>query len=94
MGWRDWLDVHKLKYMRVRSRTGADVGSVMVTGKKYDPAKSVGLGVGGVMFMGYLYPSGLIYGLISGLLYKSASGLAWGPHYAYYFAFYLLIDTS
>ena len=47
-----------------------------------------------VTFTGYVYLYELIYGLISGLLYESASGLAWGPHYAYYFAFYLLIDTS
>ena len=33
--------------MRARSRTGADVGSVTVTGKKYDSVKSVELGVGG-----------------------------------------------
>ena len=46
------------------------------------------------MFMGYVYLYRLIYWLISGLLYESASGLAWGPHYAYYFDFYLLIDTS
>ena len=46
------------------------------------------------MFTGYVYLYGLIYGLISGLLYKSASGLAWEPHYAYYFTFSLLIDTS
>ena len=47
-----------------------------------------------VMFTGYVYLYRLIYWLISGLLYESASGLAWGPHYAYYFTFYLLIDTS
>ena len=47
-----------------------------------------------VMFTGYVYLYGLIYWLISGLLYESTSGLAWGPHYAYYFVFYLLIDTS
>ena len=47
-----------------------------------------------VTFTGYVYLYGLIYWLISGLLYESASGLAWGPHYAYYFAFYLLISTS
>ena len=47
-----------------------------------------------VTFTGYVYLYRLIYGLISGLLYESASGLAWGPHYAHYFAFYLLIDTS
>ena len=34
--------------MRARSRTGADVGSVMVMGKKYNSSKSVGLGVGGM----------------------------------------------
>ena len=44
----------------------------------------------GVTFTGYVYLYGLIYWLISGLLYESASGLAWGPHYAYYFAFYFL----
>jgi hypothetical protein len=38
--------------MRARSRTGADVGSVMVTRKKYDSAKSVGLGVGGMKMAG------------------------------------------
>ena len=43
-----------------------------------------------VTFMGYVYLYRLIYWLISGLLYKSASGLAWGPHYAYYIAFYLI----
>ena len=47
-----------------------------------------------VMFTGYVYLYGLIYGPISGLLYESTLGLAWGPHYAYYFTFYLLIDTS
>jgi hypothetical protein len=46
------LDAHKLKYMRARSRTGADVGSVTVMGKKYDSAKSVGLGVGGMKMVG------------------------------------------
>jgi hypothetical protein len=38
--------------MSVRSRTGADVGSVMVNGKKYDSAKSVGLGVCGIKMAG------------------------------------------
>ena len=38
-----------------------------------------GRGWGCVMFMSYLYLSGLIYGLISGLLYESTSGLAWDP---------------
>ena len=38
--------------MRARSRTGADVGSAMVTGKKYNSAKSVGLGVGGMKMAG------------------------------------------
>jgi hypothetical protein len=38
--------------MRARSRTGVDVGSVMVMGKKYDSAKSVGLGVGGMKMAG------------------------------------------
>ena len=47
-----------------------------------------------VTFMGYVYLYRLIYWLISGLLYESASGLAWGPHYAYNFVLYLLIDTS
>ena len=46
-----------------------------------------------VTFTGYVYLYRLIYCLISGLLYESASGLAWGPHYVYYFVFYLLIDT-
>ena len=35
-----------------------------------------------VTFTGYVYLYGLIYWLISGLLYKSALGLAWGPYYA------------
>ena len=52
VGWRDQLDARKLKYISVRSRTGADVGSVMVTGKKYNLAKSVGLGVGGMKMAG------------------------------------------
>ena len=52
MGWRDWLDACKLKYMRARSRTGVDAGSVMVMGKKYDSAESVGLGVGGMKMAG------------------------------------------
>ena len=52
MGQQDWLDACKLKYMRVRLRTGADVGSVMVTGKKYNSAKSVRLGVGGMKMAG------------------------------------------
>ena len=47
-----------------------------------------------VTFTGCVYLYGLIYWLISGLLYESASGLAWGPHYAYYFTVYLLISTS
>ena len=51
-GWQDQLDAHKLKYMRARLRTGADVGSVTVTGKKYDSAESVGLGVGGMKMAG------------------------------------------
>jgi hypothetical protein len=38
--------------MRARSRTGADVRSVMVTGKKYDSAESVGLEVGGMKMAG------------------------------------------
>ena len=38
--------------MRARLRTGADMGSVMVTGKKYDLAESVGLGVGGMKMAG------------------------------------------
>ena len=52
VGWQDWLDARKLKYMRARLRTGADMGSAMVTGKKYDSAKSVGLGVGGMKMAG------------------------------------------
>jgi hypothetical protein len=40
--------------MRVRLRTRADVGSVMVTGKKYDLAKLVGLGVGGMKMAGVM----------------------------------------
>ena len=52
VGWQDRLDAHKLKYIRVRSRTGADAGSVMVTGKKYDSAELVGLGVGGMKMAG------------------------------------------
>jgi hypothetical protein len=51
-GWQDWLDARKLKYMRARSRTRADVGSVMVMGKKYNSAESVGLGVGGIKMAG------------------------------------------
>jgi hypothetical protein len=51
-GWRDRLDACKLKYMRARSRTGADVGSVTVTGKKYDSTELVGLGVGGMKMAG------------------------------------------
>ena len=51
-GWWDRLDAHKLKYMRARSRTGAYVGLVMVTGKKYDSDESVGLGVGGMKMAG------------------------------------------
>ena len=47
-----------------------------------------------VTFIGYVYLYRLIYWLISGLLYESTSGSAWGPHYAYYFTFYSLIDTS
>jgi hypothetical protein len=50
--WRDWLDACKLKYISARSRTGADVGSVMVMGKKYDSAELVGLGVGGMKMAG------------------------------------------
>ena len=46
-GWQDWLDARKLKYMRARLRTGVDVGSVTVRGKKYNSAELVGLGVGG-----------------------------------------------
>jgi hypothetical protein len=38
--------------MRVRLRTGVDVRSVMVMGKKYDSAESVGLGVGGMKIAG------------------------------------------
>ena len=38
--------------MRARLRTGADMGSVTVTGKKYDSAESVGLGVGGMKMAG------------------------------------------
>ena len=38
--------------MRARSRTGADVGSAVVMGKKYDSAKLVGLGVGGMKMAG------------------------------------------
>ena len=34
--------------MRARSRTGSDVGSVVVMGKEYDSSKPVGLGVGGM----------------------------------------------
>ena len=51
-GQQDWLDACKLKYMRARLRTGADVRSVTVTGKKYDSAESVGLGVGGMKMAG------------------------------------------
>jgi hypothetical protein len=52
VGWQDWLDACKLKYMRARLRTGADVGSVTVMGKKYNSAKLVGLGVGGIKMAG------------------------------------------
>ena len=38
--------------MRARSRTGADMRSVMVTGKKYNSAESVGLGVRGMKMVG------------------------------------------
>ena len=38
--------------MSARSRTGADVGSVMVRGKKYDSFELVGLGVGGMKMAG------------------------------------------
>ena len=48
------MDARKLKYMRARLRTGADVGSVTVTGKKYDSAESVGLGVGGIKMAGVM----------------------------------------
>ena len=34
--------------MRARSRTGVEVESVIVRGRKYDPSESVGLGVGGM----------------------------------------------
>ena len=34
--------------MRVRLRTGVEAESVTVTGKKYDSAESVGLGIGGI----------------------------------------------
>jgi hypothetical protein len=46
------LDACKLKYMRARLRTGADAGSVMAMGKKYNSAESVGLGVGGMKMAG------------------------------------------
>ena len=52
MSGQDRLDACKLKYMRARSRTGVDVGSVMVMGKKYDSAELVGLGVGGMKMAG------------------------------------------
>jgi hypothetical protein len=38
--------------MRVRLRTGADTGSVMITGKEYNSAESVGLGVEGMKMAG------------------------------------------
>ena len=38
--------------MRAGLRTGVDMGSVTVTGKKYDSAESVGLGVGGIKMAG------------------------------------------
>jgi hypothetical protein len=47
-GWQDQLVVHKLKYMRAKSRTGVKVELVMVRGRKYDPSESVRLGVGGM----------------------------------------------
>ena len=46
--WRNWADARKPKYMRARSRTGGDVGSVVVMGKKYDSTESVRLGLGGM----------------------------------------------
>ena len=46
------MDACKLKYMRARLRTGADAGSVMAMGKKYNSAESVGLGVGGMKMAG------------------------------------------
>ena len=46
------MDARKLKYMRARLRTGAVAGSVTVMGKKYDSAKLVGLGVGGMKMAG------------------------------------------
>ena len=38
--------------MRVRSRTGLDVGSAVVMGKEYDSSESVGLGVGVIKMAG------------------------------------------
>jgi hypothetical protein len=38
--------------MRVRSRTGVDMGSAVVVGKEYDSSKLVGLGVGGMKMAG------------------------------------------
>ena len=38
--------------MRARSRTGVDMGSVIVMGKKYNSAESVGWEVGGMKMAG------------------------------------------
>ena len=38
--------------MRVRLRTGVDMGSVVVMGKEYDSSESVGLEVGGIKMAG------------------------------------------
>ena len=38
--------------MRARLRTGVDVGSVTVMGKKYDSSELVGLGVEGMKMAG------------------------------------------
>ena len=46
--------------MRARSRTGVNVGSVMVMGKKYDSAELDGLGVGG-MKMAEAMPTYLLW---------------------------------
>ena len=51
-GRRDRAYACKSKYMRVRSRTGVDVGSAAMMGKEYDSSKSVGLGVGGMKMAG------------------------------------------
>ena len=47
-GGQDQAYARKSKYMRARSRTGADVMSAVVMGKEYDSFELVGLWVGGI----------------------------------------------